>query len=208
MNKRANLKLVSQIIFFGAIWGITEATIGYLLHFLPPTIAGLVMFPIAAFILVKAYKATGSRASMIYVGIIAAGIKAVNFLIPGMLPFKIINPMVSIVMESLLVVVAYPLFSKANWNLKLVGAVTASIGWRLGYVLYMAGEFIVTGFISKYIATPVDIINFVVLNGFASGLLVFGVLKIEPKLTLKTFKFKPVYALAALVLAISLQFII
>jgi len=208
MNKRVNLKLVSQIIFFGAIWGIIEATIGYLLHFLPPTIAGLVMFPIAAFILIKAYKATGSRASMIYVGIIAAGIKAVNFLVPGMMPFKIINPMVSIVMESLLVAAAYPLFSKANWNLKLAGAVIASVSWRLGYVLYMAVQFIITGFISKYIATPIDIINFVVLNGFASGLLVFGVLKIEPKLTLKTFKFKLVYALATLVLAISLQFII
>jgi len=208
MNKKINLKLVSQIIFFGAIWGITEATIGFLLHFLPPTIAGLVMFPVAAFILVKAYKATGSRASMIYVGLIAAGIKAVNFLIPGMMPFKIINPMVSIVMESLLVAAVYPLFSKASWNSKLAGAVIASVGWRTGYILYMAVQFIITGFISKYIATPVDIINFVVLNGLASGLLVFGALKIEPKITLKTFKFKPVYALAALVFAISLQFII
>ncbi len=208
MNKKINLKLVSQIIFFGAIWGITEATIGFLLHFLPPTIAGLVMFPVAAFILVKAYKATGSRASMIYIGLIAAGVKAVNFLIPGMMPFKIINPMVSIVMESLLVAVAYPLFKRASWNSKLAGAVIASVGWRTGYILYMAVQFIITGFISKYIATPADIINFVVLNGLASGLLVFGVLKIEPKLTIKTFKFKPVYALAALVFAISLQFII
>lgn len=208
MDRKVNLKLVSQIIFFGAIWGITEATIGFLLHFLPPTIAGLVMFPIAAFILVKAYKATGSRAAMVYVGIIAAGIKAVNFLVPGMMPFKIINPMVSIVMESLLVAAAYPLLSKANWNSKLAGALVASIGWRTGYILYMTTQFIITGFVSNYIATPIDIINFVLLNGLVSGLLVFGALKLESKLTLKTIKLKPIYALATLALAIGLQFII
>ena len=59
MDKKKALKLAAQIVFFGALWGITEATLGFLLHFLPPTIAGIVMFPIAVLILVKAYKATG-----------------------------------------------------------------------------------------------------------------------------------------------------
>ncbi len=208
MDKRKTFRLVSQIIFFGAVWGITEATLGYILHFLPPTLAGIIMFPIAAFILVKAYKATGSRAAMIFVGLIAAGIKAIDLVLPGMMVFKTINPMISIVLESLLVAAAYPLISKTDWKSKLSGGLAASLGWRAGYILYMTAQFLITGFVSSYIASPAAVINFILFNGAVSGLLVFAVLHFEPKLTLKTIKFKPVYALAALVLALGLQLII
>ena len=147
MDKKKILKLVSQIIFFGAIWGITEATLGYLLHFLPPTIAGIVMFPIAAFILIKAYKSTGSKAALIYIGFIAAGIKAVDFLLPGMIVFKTINPMISIVLEAMVVAVAYPMLSnlKAGW--KISGGIAASLGWRTGYIIYMVIQYFITGFV-------------------------------------------------------------
>lgn len=208
MNKGKTLKLVSQVIFFGAVWGITEATIGYLLHFLPPTLAGLIMFPIAVFILVKTYKATGLKSAMIYVGIIAAGIKAIDFVLPGIMVFKTINPMISIVLESLLVAAVYPLISQTDWKLKLAGGVAASLGWRACYIIYMTGQFIITGFASNYIASPAAVINFILLNGVVSGLLVLGVLLLEPKITIKTVKFRPVYALGALALALGLQLII
>lgn len=208
MDKRKMLKTTAQIVFFGAIWGITEATIGFLLHFLPPTIAGIVMFPIAAFILIKAYKATGSRASLIFVGFIAAGIKAVDFLIPGIMSFKIINPMISIVMESLLVAAAYPLIEGLDWKKRLSGGLIASMGWRAGYVLYMTAQFLITGFVSNYIASPAAVINFILLNGAASGLLVFAIVQLEPKINVAKIKIRPVYALATLVLAIGLQLIL
>lgn len=208
MEKRKLLKLASQIVFFGAVWGITEATIGYLLHFMPPTIAGIIMFPIAVFILVKASKATGSRASLIFVGIVAAGIKAIDFVLPGMMSFKIINPMISIVMESLLVMAVYPLLKKADWKSRLAGSMAASTGWRAGYILYMTGQFLITGFVSNYIASAAAVINFLILNGILSGALVVGVLMAEPKLTLKTVKFRPVYALAAFVFAAGLQLLL
>ena len=208
MNKKQALKIAAQIVFFGAIWGITEATLGFLLHFLPPTVAGIVMFPIAAFILVKAYKATGSRSSLVFVGFIAAGIKAVDFLIPGVMSFKIINPMISIVMESLLVAAVYPLLNKMDWKKKLAGGLTASIGWRAGYVMYMAIQFLITGFVSKYIGTAGEFINFILINGVLSGAIAFLVIAAEPKLVFGKLKFRPVYAVAALVLALGLQLII
>lgn len=208
MDRKKILKLVSQIIFFGALWGITEATLGYLLHFLPPTIAGIIMFPIAAFILIKAYKATGSRAALIYIGFIAAGIKAVDFLLPGMIVFKTINPMISIVLEALVVAVAYPMLSnlKAGW--KLSGGIAASVGWRTGYIIYMVIQYFVTGFVSSYISVPASAISFILLNGIMSGILVFGVLMLESKVKINVMKIRPVYALAALVLAMGLQIII
>ena len=208
MDKKKALKIAAQIVFFGAIWGITEATLGFLLHFLPPTIAGIVMFPIAAFILVKAYKSTGSRSALVFVGFIAAGIKAVDFLIPGIMSFKIINPMISIVMESLWVAVAYPLIKGTDWKKKLAGGLAASIGWRTGYVIYMAVQFLITGFVSKYLATAGEFINFVVINGILSGAIAFLVIAAEPKLVFSKLKFRPVYAVVALVLALGLQLII
>ncbi|MDX1359169.1 MAG: hypothetical protein R3232_10090, partial [Clostridia bacterium] len=135
----------------------------------------------------------------------AAGIKAVDFLIPGIMSFKIINPMISIVMESLLVAAAYPLIKKSGWKPKLAGGIIASVGWRTGYVLYMAIQFLVTGFVSKYIATAGEFLNFVLLNGILSGVLAFAVIAYEPKLAVRKLKFRPVYALAALVLAVGLQ---
>ncbi len=208
MDRKKILKLVSQIIFFGALWGITEATLGYLLHFLPPTVAGIIMFPIAAFILIKSYKATGSRAALIYIGFVAAGIKAVDFLLPGMIVFKTINPMISIVLEALVVAAAYPMLSnlKAGW--KLSGGIAASVGWRTGYIIYMVIQYFITGFVSSYISTPFFTINFMLLNGVLSGVLLFGMLMLESKVKLKAMKFRPVYALAALVLAMGLQLVI
>ncbi|MDX1358274.1 MAG: hypothetical protein R3232_05545 [Clostridia bacterium] len=208
MDKKKALKLAAQIVFFGALWGITEATLGFLLHFLPPTIAGIVMFPIAVFILVKAYKATGSRTALIFIGFVAAGIKAVDFLVPGMMPFKIINPMISIVMESMIVAVAYPMIKRTGWKTKLAGGLVTSIGWRLGYVLYMGVQFLITGFVSKYISTAGEFINFVLLNGILSGLLAFLAVAVEPKLAVNKLKFRPAYALAALVLALGFQLLL
>lgn len=208
MDKRKALKTAAQIVFFGAIWGITEATLGFLLHFLPPTLAGIIMFPIAAFILVKAYKATGSRAALIFVGFIAAGIKAVDFLVPGVMSFKIINPMISIVMESLLVAAVYPLIAGKDWKERLAGGLAASVGWRTGYILYMAVQFLITGFVSKYIASPAEFLNFLLLNGILSGVLAFLVITAEPKLVLSRFRFRPAYALVALAFAVGLQILI
>ena len=63
-----NLDKISMIVFFGAIWGLVEATIGYALHLLPALIAGSVMFPIVMFILYHAYKSLSSRKAIFFVG--------------------------------------------------------------------------------------------------------------------------------------------
>lgn len=206
MENKKTFKLVSQIIFYGAVWGIIEASLGYLLHFLPPTIAGMIMFPIAAFILMKAYRAMGKRSAVIYVGLIAAGIKAVDFLIPGMMVFKTVNPMISIVLESLMVAAAYPLLSGNKAPKQILGSICSSMGWRAGYVLYMTAQFIITGFVSNYIASASAVINFVLLNGLLSGALVYGMIYIDLKTIARPIKFRPVYAVFALVLALGLQF--
>ena len=62
------------IIFFGSIWGILEATLGYALHFLPALIAGSVMFPIGATLMMMTLNQTKSKEAMILVAAVAAAI--------------------------------------------------------------------------------------------------------------------------------------
>ncbi|MBN2557287.1 MAG: hypothetical protein JXB33_00885 [Clostridia bacterium] len=208
MDKKRILRMAAMIVFYGSLWGAAEATLGYLMHFLPPAIAGMTMFPIAVFILIKAGKATGSRASLIAVGLVAAGIKAVDLLIPGMMVFKTINPMISIVLESLVVAAAYPVLRGTSvWGRILAGP-GMSMGWRSGYIIYMLMQYLVAGSMTKFISTPYLSFEFIVLGGLAGGLIVSGVLMAEPRLRASGWKFRPAYAVAVLAAALCLQFLL
>ncbi len=95
--------MIMTILFFGALWGIIEATLGYVLQFLPPYVSGAVMFPIAAMILFVAFNQTRSASSLVLIGLVAASFKSVNFLMPGLLAVKTYNPMIAIVLQSMVV---------------------------------------------------------------------------------------------------------
>ena len=97
---KQNKSIWVYVLFFGAIWGILEATLGYALKFLPPLVSGSVMFPIAATLMVVTYQNTKSKSTMIYVAAIAASIKAINLFMPGLPPIKTYNPMVAMMLQS------------------------------------------------------------------------------------------------------------
>ncbi|WP_105617459.1 hypothetical protein [Vallitalea okinawensis] len=211
MGKSKLIKLISQIVFFGAIWGIVEASLGYVLHLIPIPISGLIMFPIATFILVKAYKATDSRAALIVIGFIAAAIKSIDLLLPGLSIFKTINPMFSIVLEAVVVAVAYPALTGSSRTKQVLTSIGVSVGWRGVFILYMLGQYLVTGNLAKYLATPLATINFIVVNGVMSGLIVAGALWIEGRtksLDVRKWGVQPVYAVIALALALGIQYMI
>lgn len=207
MNTKKLMKTAAMIILYGAVWGLAEATLGYLLHFLPPIVAGLVMFPVAVFILMKAYRATGSRAVLILVGTAAAGIKAVDFMLPGMSVFKTINPIISIMFEALIVAVAVPMLTSAKQRVKIAGSLGTSVGWRMGYILYMVAQFIITGSMTKFISKPIVAAEFILLYGVLSAILVYGVLLIEAKTSVGQ-KIRPIYAPLMLVAAVGVQLLV
>lgn len=102
MEKRSNiLKMLFAILLFGGAWGIIEATLGTVLHlpivhrtmFLSST---TILVPIAYFLMGGCYKRTGSMRSVLYMGILAAGMKAIACAI-----FKMsFNPCFYILMEA------------------------------------------------------------------------------------------------------------
>lgn len=103
-------KLIVTVLMLGGLWGLLEATLGTVLHldaFDSIVFASTaVLLPIAYLIMGAAYKETGTARSIIYVGLVAAAIKAVCFFfVPAV--NKVVNPMVAIMLESLLGAVAY-----------------------------------------------------------------------------------------------------
>lgn len=168
MNKK--IKLFTQIIFFGSIWGILEATIGHVLHFIPATIAGSIMFPIAGYVLYKGYEKTKSKSSLFYMGAVAATIKSVDFLLPQYSIFKTINPMISILLESLVVVLVVNMIVSKNINKKYIALPIASVSWRLVFIAYMGIQFVLTGNLAPYIANFAAGFEFVVIAGLLSGI--------------------------------------
>jgi len=208
-NKK--LKLLTQIIFYGALWGFIEATLGYALHWIPTLIAGTIMFPIASVILLRAYNKTNSKKAILYIGMVAASIKSIDLFLPSYSIFKTINPMTSIVLESLLVFVVVMMFTSEKITNKIAAAQIASIGWRVGYVAFMTVQFAFTGFVAYSISSVAHVLEFVVFSGVIGGLLATGLIYLDSSLKYKfNFKLdiKPAFAAGLLLIAAVATFIL
>ena len=205
------IKLLTQIIFYGALWGFLEATVGYALHWIPTLIAGTIMFPIASVILLRAYNKTNSKKALLFIGLVAASIKSIDFLLPSFSIYKTINPMVSIVLESLLVFAVVMMFTSDKVTNKIAAAQIASIGWRVGYVVYMVFVMVTTGFIADPLLSFANGFVFVLFSGVLGGLLASALIYFDQSLKYKfNFKFdtKPVYATGLVILATIATFIL
>ena len=105
-EKKFNLSLLFNVLFWGGLWGIVEATLGTILHLPAFEGAGLflgssvIIIPIAYFLMANCYKRTNSFYSVYLMGVLAALIKlSVGFVI-GFIN-KVYNPAIYIVVESL-----------------------------------------------------------------------------------------------------------
>lgn len=206
-----NLKILSIILFYGAIWGIVEASVGYVLHFLPALIAGTILFPFASLILYRTYQQTSSTSALLGVGVVAAFIKAVNLLMPFTNIFKVINPMISILLEALVVMVVIKIFVKSNWMMKTIILSFASITWRLLFLGYMGIQALTTGFIAVQIQTIEAVINFSIVFGLlaaAMGIVLLFVTTLPTKLNKPVMTISPVLSVISLMVAIILTILL
>ncbi len=205
MEENKKFKWV-DIIYFGAIWGILEATLGYFLHFIPTFVAGMVMFPIAATILLRAYQKLQSKSALLGIGLIAALIKAVNLPFSPFSIWKTINPMAAIVFESLMVVAVVALVVRPKRITQLIALPLASVGWRGLYLAYMGIQFALTGFLADHLANIHVAIEFAVVGGILSGVvayvLYFGTRNAKIGV-LPSTQLRPVLAISILLFAVA-----
>lgn len=167
-----------QIVVWGTIWGIFEATVGYLLHLLPLSIGWLVWYPMACFFLSCVYRNTNKIYSVLFVGILCAAIKMLNLFLPGRID-RVINPAFSIVFEALSL---YAVIWVLNRHLaekrrrplvKALAALGMNTGWRALYVLYLF--FLVPDWIREVsvISSMESFLKFFVKQNILTSLVVF-----------------------------------
>lgn len=184
MEKRSNiLKMLFAVLLFGGLWGIVEATLGTLLHlpiinrtmFLSST---TILVPIAYFLMGGCYKRTGSMRCVLYMGMLAASMKAISCLI-----FKMsFNPCYYILIESLamgvalLVIRPKKVISYAGLATFVVANtlyLTSSTFLRINVANSTASQ--VMANIEKY----VFMFNCVaILYAFVAGAIIYGVMKL------------------------------
>ncbi len=130
------------ILVWGSLWGIFEATVGYLLHLLPVSLSWLILYPAAGFFMAGVHRKTGRISSVVLVATLCASIKMLNLLLPGRID-KVINPAVSILFEGLAVAaVLFALHRLLGERLKsppvkALAALSMNTGWRLLFIVYL-----------------------------------------------------------------------
>ena len=180
MSKKA---FISNVIMMGSIWGILEATVGYTLHHIPNFISGSLMFPIGALIIFVEYNAERKRLAILLTGAIAAMLKTVNFFMPIRSSSSVLNPMMAIMVETLVLMVVMPYFLKLDNKvtfrsvlLTMFGCLTSGVLNKSIFFVYSSlksgTECIVEQFgsIEKIIETIVNVVQ----NGLLSGAIFFA----------------------------------
>jgi len=197
-----------KVLFYGAIWGILEATLGYLLHFMPGFIAGSVMFPLVLFLLYRAYQSLGSKRAILYVAFVAMAIKSTNLMLPYLTPAKTINPIVAMFFEASLVFLVVPMLDNQSIQKNVSAIIIASFAWRLCYVSYQGINYLVSGYLSSYLESLSKAIEFIGFYGFIGIVISLLILFVSNRLVVndkwKNIRVSPLITLELVMVAILL----
>lgn len=129
-----------SVLFWGAMWGIGEATIGNVIHLASiafPGLPGFVMFPFAFYFMRRVYLETKEPKAVLCTALIAVAIKLVDFLIPGYIAIRIINPALSIILEGLAVSLVFTYCEKKEVVFGFFEGLSTGILWRGLWLMYM-----------------------------------------------------------------------
>lgn len=91
---------LKAIVFWGACWGVLEATLGWFLHLVHFKGEVLLLYPFGLLCMMMAFKQTGQVSATVKVAGVAALIKLSNLLVAPAVPvFHVTNPAVAILLE-------------------------------------------------------------------------------------------------------------
>ncbi|AMJ41244.1 hypothetical protein [Anaerotignum propionicum] len=133
---------ILNIIIWGALWGIFESTVGYLLHSISFGYSWVIWYPFACFIMTNVYRKNKSLSSIFYVGLFCATIKMLNLFLPGRID-RVINPAISIVLEAIAMVCVmfivnlYLKEKQKNSFIQGLLVFVMNTGWRAMFILYL-----------------------------------------------------------------------
>lgn len=199
--------ITGKIIILGITWGILEASLGYLIHLLPGIsfLSGMIMFPVGFYLMIKGYEDTKRISTVLIISSIAAGIKLFDLIIPFTIPIQVINPVMAILLESVVTAAAVKFIILNNSSLSLHRAVLISMSWRILFVVFpsLPWLYISQGLLTK---SPLVIINFLAVETVGEGIFIYFIYKFLYSFPLQiNFRLNPRYSVSVVILAIYLS---
>jgi hypothetical protein len=191
----------AKIVFYGALWGSIEASLGYLLHLFFVPFTGFLMFPIGAYFMRRGSVETDDRRSAFYIALVAALIKCVDFLVPGIPHIKVINPVIGILLQGIAVSLVLGLSSK---NL-FAKALSISFLWRCGFIAILLMESLSGAPMRLLESGLMGISRYLLLDSLVNGVLIYGMVK---GFVVKPIRVKPSFATFSLLVALSINYIL
>ncbi len=131
---------LTVVVAIGALWGITEATLGFLLHLasrLAPGVglAGFVMFPIAVGFMLASVRLTGWTVAPLAAAIVAAAVKLSSAALPAVGLLFVTNPALAIVAEGAVVSLLGRALVPSRPMRLAVSALGTSLLWRALFLM-------------------------------------------------------------------------
>jgi len=170
------------VLFYGATWGLIEATLGHLLHFITTLtfvpVSGLIMFPIGFYLMMRAFKETNSTATIFQVGAVAASIKLFDFLAPFLPPEHVLHPATAILLEASAVFAFVKISKTATILNRFATATAVSLAWRLCFLTVLATGTDSRGVLEKGV---IGLSLFLIIEPLINGLLIIKVVSLINK---------------------------
>lgn len=197
----------------GALWGIFECTVGYLLHLLPVSLGFLVWYPAAYFFLTKAARDSGKPYGAMAAAGLASAVKLLNLMLPGRVD-QVINPAVSILLEGLAVwaamAVLHRLSAAQQQRRGTMAALVfgANCLWRLLFVGYLA--LLVPAWMRdiSVLRSAEALLKFLLIDNLAGSAVAFISLQAVRRIRLPALRIPAKAAVFLLPLHITLQFLL
>ena len=104
---------MKKAFFWGAGWGLAEATVGHVLHVLRiPGLAGFVMIPVGLFMMSRAFKEGGGAGAVALTSAVAASLKFLDLLLPPSDLLAVTRPAMAILAEGFAVSILFAATSR------------------------------------------------------------------------------------------------
>lgn len=189
-------------IFYGGLWGIIEATLGFIIH-LTNISSTIILCPLAFFFMNQAYKSTGKISSILFISVISACIKLLD-LSTNIRLDKVINPAISILLEgSSFAIMIYILkkneFRKGTQYIGIFGMNTL---WRSAYCVYLfyAPRFI---YENSILISTQKVLDFMIIKNIETSIVLIILFLLEYKIKLPVLKkVNPAIAILLLLICI------
>ncbi len=174
---------LSPVIFWGALWGLEEATLGHFLHISAISLGWIFWFPLAYFFMLQVFKKTHQLSAVVLTSFVAAGIKLINIWVtPNLL--IILCPVISVILEGCTFFLAGKIFTGRHKPLKTsLQTIFISLSWRMLYVIAILA--IPSEIMPVYPYGAISpFVKFVFLEGALNSALILACIFLSEKLTM------------------------